>query len=278
MNPPDPTHPPPLDLPPPPPGFHRLAWQGFSLAVPATWNMTFQRHESDTGAIALSDLHKLRLEIRWQNHKPRHVAPKYDRFLRRLARQKLEVTRASSEPLAHHVVSPKNSLLLLRGATRIYELAWPGQARHLPEILASFRDFAAQPTWTWQVYGVYALAPANYRLKNASLLPGATRLELVRRSRQVTLGAWSMAARLLGKQTLPEFAAAHVPLVRHNPHGLWRHTPPAAEFQTTRRRGFLLRPCRLTLKLLHDPAADAIRWTQTIFPASLANPPLVTPL
>ena len=59
---------------------HVIAWAGFSLVVPVEWNLSVAHGDTDSGTIALTDLHMGQLEVRWRSGRPRGLA----RQLRRL--------------------------------------------------------------------------------------------------------------------------------------------------------------------------------------------------
>lgn len=260
-----------VGLPPPSAGWQVLAWQGFSLSVPDVWNVTYHREEDKAGALALADLRGVRLEIRWQVYRRRSLARTTAKMLRRLDKRGAKVYPLP-EPLpegltGYHVVHEQASMVLLVGPRRIYELNWPEAAPNLQPIALSFHDHSPAEQWPWQIYGATGLVPRNFKLKKIVLQPGGTRLEFRRYGRQIVVGSWSMAQRLLGDKSLQEFAQAQIPLVKNNPAGVWQEQAGAATFQVRKTSLLLRRRQTQTLFLNHHSESNTIRWRQEVAPA-----------
>jgi len=242
----------------------RLAWSGFSLTVPESWNLRLRHGNAKAGAIVLADLHEAQLEIRWQTLRPRAVGPRCAKLLARLKKRGAKIS--SLAPLnatrADHP-KPKSTLTFIPTGTRLYELTWPGRHDLLPQILASFEDHASDAVWPWELFGTSAMIPANYRLKQTILQPGRTQFTFRRYGQKILCGSWSMADRLLAQTPLQTWAGQHIPLVRNNPRGAWQTTADSHIFTVPVRTTLLRRRRTLTLMLNHDPVQNVIRWTQT---------------
>ena len=200
-----------------------FAWAGFSLEVPVEWNLSVAHGDTDRGTIAFADLRAEQLEVRWQSGRPRGLARRLSQLVAKMRRLKAAVTAVAGRESAWKIDHGNRWIVLLHIAQRLYEISGPGSGP-AAEILASFTDAQNAELYRWRVYGIDAAAPAKWKLKKISLLPGASHLEFQRRGlsrSRLRVGSWSMADRLLAGGSLKAWATAKLPLVSRHPGGRW---------------------------------------------------------
>jgi hypothetical protein len=201
-----------------------FAWAGFSLELPADWNLSVAHGDTDAGTIAFADLRLGPLEVRWQSGGQAGLARRLRRLVGKMRRLRAKVTAVAGRESAWEFDHGDRWIVLLHIARRLYEISGPAGGPTAAEILASFTDAQNAELYRWRVYGIDAAVPAKWQLKKISLLPGASRLEFqpgwLSRSRLQT-GSWSMADRLLGDASLEAWATAKLPLVAAHPGGRW---------------------------------------------------------
>jgi hypothetical protein len=272
------SHPPP-DLPAAPPQFHRFGWHGIALILPEAWNLRLHEGDARAGALVFADLRQHRMEVRWKSstrfgwryRKPHALL---DRTLERLHKRHTALDVSHLSPDVVRIALPEGTLLLAADRRRLYELHWPEASSASGSVVNTITDdfltslpvIAGRAERYWSVYGAAGWIESGLQLKKASLLPGATRLEFAGHGRAATLGAFSMADRLLKNGTpLRIWAASQIPVIARYPAGTWQESPNAATFTAAARRRF--RPMTHAVNLHHDTARNLIRWTHRFGPA-----------
>ena len=133
------------------------------------------------------------------------------------------------------------------------------------DFLQSMDALADCPGSLWSVYGVHGWLPKTARLRRCSLLPGASQLIFRVPGGQTTLGAYSLADRLLANRSLKAWARATIPFLKTDPAGCWEETSNRVSFrQETRVWRPFPRKCSHVLTVQHDPAANRIHWTHHV--------------
>ncbi len=201
-----------------------IAWAGFSLEVPVEWNLSVAHGDTDSGTIALTDLHMGQLEVRWRSGRPRSLARQLRRLVGKMRRLKATVSAVAGRESAWKIDDGRRWIILMHISRRLYEISGPGGAPAEAEIPDSFTDTQNAELYRWRVYGIDAAVPAQWKLKKISLLPGASRLEFQPRwfsPPGLRAGSWSMADRLLEGDSLETWATAKLPLVARHPSGRW---------------------------------------------------------
>ncbi len=258
---------------PPPNGIHGLGWHGLRLQLPAEWNLSAFHGTARKGSLTVSDLRGPQLIARW--HKParwrRHPNPVATKF------QKLSTSLRRRQPAAEFS-APADHAAADRSPHRRAAAAGPRPRAALPDctgrkgrycndllipsFLQAHREAASR--WQWQAFGIRGSAPAYARLHRARLQPGAPEITLVFQARAITFGALSLADRLLANSTLQHAAQKHLHLARLP--GEWHDDGSALRFSGRARRKLLPGTIPFGFHILHDTAANQIRWDLTTRP------------
>lgn len=286
---------------------YTIAWQGCSLQIPGgpdgcPWNLTRYQGNSRFGQIALADLAREQIELKWHQVKPRRFEGQVAALVRHLGRQHGNVSSApfrqnpsgatAGEMRGWWIQIPPgrvhpqlHAAVLIQApppARRVYELT--GHSRGAVETAArNLRDHTADPFWPWELYGLRGRVPRALRLQKILLQPGRTQLDFSDRRfyspgcrGKVSLGSWSLADRLLAGRPLPQWARDAIPLVRQNLKTATEipTLPPVPDtgavqetFRFPTRSGLLRRRRQTILQLTHEPVSNVIRWLQ------IAGPP-----
>ena len=244
-------------------GVQQLAWFGFTSVLPMAWNVTAYQGDERLGALTLAEGRGPVLEIRWRGGDPVQAERQLKHQIQRLERRGASVERVESATNTYRVMLGGSTVVLL-ARQRLFELSWPRQPAAVETIVRSFSDQSHQVFWRWTLYGVDGVAPGRWSLRKINLLPGGSRLEFVRHSRRILLGSWSMAERLLNGQSLEQWAATTIPLVKNNPAGRWSSTGTTRTFNVPERRWF--RGWRNMLGFRHNRQANCIVWFQVEAP------------
>jgi hypothetical protein len=258
-----------ITLPVPPPGWQLLAWQGMALVVPVAWNLVRHSGDDDGGAMGLSSLRAMALEIRWRSFRFRSARRYEQRLVKRLAGRQMNVRLLPAQEdglIRTRIDLDDGVVVLVRSRRRVYEFSWPGAAEHVEQVAASVRDYSGARAWPWAAYGAAGVVPRRLKPRKLDLKPGAVRLDFARGGRRVVVGSWSMAERLLGAGTLEAFAQARIPLVKNNPHGTWYQAGSGWLYMVTFRTPLFRRRRANVLYLEHHPEANTIEWLQRSAP------------
>lgn len=263
----------PIELPPIPPGFHRIGWRGALIALPENWNLRLHGGTENAGALVFADLRTPRFELRWQ--RPRALSRKppaamLEEKCARLQKSQPAAIVRKIKPDVIEITQPSGRTVLAAADDRLYELHWPGENSPGNQMtgyfLAAQSLLAGKPERFWSLYGAQGWLPAHANLQKATLLPGRTTLAFRAGPSRFTLGSVSLADRLLKSQTLAVWAAGAIPLLSRHAAGMWQEGPEHATFIAPTRRRFQQFTHRLTLQ--HDQTHNRICWQHYFGPAS----------
>lgn len=241
-----------------------FSWQGFAFTVPTEWNLTFHRGGPKRGVVALSALHGKRFEIRWQSGSTKVLRQYYEKLVARAETKQrdAQIIRAPEglPPEITEITVPKERLYLIATPCRLFECVLPPHVERPMAlgVISSMQEFFSNKIWPWQLYGIDGLAPRNYKLVKASLLPGTSYLQFRRYWQNLTLGSFSRADALLAGKSLADFAQHHVALLKHHPTEPVEAADQWVRYQIALRRfGVTARHCLL---IEHHPANNVITW------------------
>lgn len=238
----------------------KIAWAGFSLEVPIEWNVTVLHGDSEAGTMAFSDLEAVRLEVRWQSGSSQRLSRRLQGLVRKMERLKAHACPMDTRESGWRIEHGNRTIFLFNIGKRLYEMS----GSSISNIPDSFIDNQTAELYRWRIYGIDAIVPKGWRLKQTVLMPGGSHLEFKTFSSRVLAGSWSMADRLLGTSSLEMWAAEKVPLVVNHPAGEWETRCDGRIFRI--RTGGLLRRKDQLLGLRHQDRTNYILWLHTITP------------
>jgi hypothetical protein len=257
------------DIPSTPRDFQRIGWHGMAFCVPVAWNVSLYLGNRNRGTLIFSDLRGTVLEVRWNT--PRALGILRGSVTRATQRLVARIRRQHAiEKLDKAYFAPPLALALWDDGARIYELHWPGKARHVEQIVRDFLECQKQmmgsDSWLWEIYGVRSWIARDARLKSASLGAGRSELKFTEKNGRITTGAYSMADRLLGNKSLQEWARGNLLALTglaqpQTSRGLWMEERPRLVYRVQPPSGGLRHGTCHELSLERDDTLNCIRWT-----------------
>ena len=265
-----------------------IAWQGWSLDVPADWNPVRIEGGWRSGFVLLADLHKPRLGLRWGAVGGKRFTA--DIWARSAMRDEVGVIAAKeAKPLACgpfeasiHYPEPEPPgrdvwAGFSRTSGRGAELIYHAQQRDnvlADQVVPTLRDGAPDQPQSWSVFDLSCVAPAGMRLKSHLFNAGDLRLAFAcaRTGRYASIRQIAVAKLALSRMPLANWLADE--LRSRSLHYAASTEASEREHQTTdgralcglcrslerRWRSFFMRwiPRELEVAALHDEARDRL--------------------
>lgn len=265
-----------------------LAWQGWSLDVPADWNPVRIEGGWRSGFVLLADLHKPRLGLRWGAADGKRFSPEI--WARSAIRDEVGVIAAKeARPLACgpfeasiHFPEPQPPgrdvwVGFSRASGRGAELIYHAQKRDdvlADQIVPTLRDGAPDQPQAWSVFDLSCRVPAGMKLKSHLFNAGDLRLVFAcaRTGRYASIRQIAVARLALSRMPLAKwladelrgrrvhYAAAADECVIEEKASDGRALCGTCRSLKRRRRSFFMRwiPRELQVAALHDETRDRL--------------------
>jgi hypothetical protein len=186
-----------------------LAWQGWRLRIPATWNPGYISGSFGTGMLILADLKQRQLEMNW---KKIPSAGKVD-FERLKTDGSSKDANLGWQPIDSAGLTPAISrgrraidaqgrtlvMLLSAETSRLLFLRFTSsdRAEVVPAretIVGQVADVSNNDPCPWEIFGFSLAVPAGFVLKHHVFAAGRATLTFRRRRQRLTFHRWSLAA------------------------------------------------------------------------------------
>lgn len=272
------------------PNTQSIAWQGWSIRVPDSWNPVKVDGDWSSGLILLADLHQPRLGIRWRE--VRRVDP-----VKTVGRvMENEVGRLAYQESVDHPMPGSDSW----SVSRLYQEpsppgrdVWVGHSRissrvvqlvhhlkrpdpvFLQTILSSLQDTSVDTVQAWSMFDLSCQTPPGWRLQWYRFHAGDLTLAFSRGRDQIRLRQVGPASLALGRMPLDDWIRQMDKSYRkiYRPIAELMDTPLEVDSRTIdARQGLLLRKKRLfwawtylprlTVIGFHDPVRDRLGLAQ----------------
>lgn len=264
-----------------------LAWQGWTLTVPATWNPVKVDGDEHEGSLLLADLHAARLGLRWKTAGRRVDSADWaDRAMRG------EVGKLAAAEARDYVMPDGGTWAV----SRLYQDpkppgrdVWAGHSRHsnrllevvhhaerrdplfTDSVLPSLTDTPTDAAKRWAIFDLSFVTPPGTRVQWYRFNAGDLAVGLSTNKRLTVVRQIGPAGLALSRQALPLWLTQMQPVVRRLYHRIDR--PESATLALPGRtldglRGTLHRKRRLwwlwpvakqqTVLAFHDPVRDRL--------------------
>ncbi|HEX8323077.1 MAG TPA: hypothetical protein VF595_04110 [Tepidisphaeraceae bacterium] len=265
-----------------------LAWQGWTLSVPASWNPVKVDGDSDDGSLLLADLHSARLGLRWKlagrRGDPAAWAERalVDEVGKLAAAEAIDYAMPDADEWSvsrlYHDPSPPGRDVWVghsRRSNRLLQIVHHAAKRDTlfaDVLLPSLTDTSVDAARRWAVFDLSFVTPANVAVQWYRFNAGDLSVGLADTKRNLTLlrqvGPASLA---LARQPLSEWLTRLPAATRRLYHPIDRPEPTSLDVDGRRLdglRGVLRRKRRLfwlrtiaaeqTVLAFHDPRRDRI--------------------
>lgn len=178
------------------PGTQRLAWQGWQLTVPESWNPVRLEGDFDQGSLLLSDLTAPKLALRWRRPAGRRfdveqwaqraLVDEVGQLAAAEAKPCPQSDRWSGARLYVEPDPPGRDVFVARSAEsgRLLQMVYhaPRRDRVLSDrVVPSLADTPTDTPQPWSVFELSCVVPAGWKLRAHRLNAGDLRLGFVQR-------------------------------------------------------------------------------------------------
>lgn len=273
-----------------------LAWQGWSLTVPADWNVVKLEGNRDKGFVLLADLTSARLGLRWDGVSSKVDAKSLIRhaMLNEVGELATKEARPHEAPRLAAGKSKENHALICEeseppgrdvwigysaASKRLIQLSYHASARDrvlANEVIPTLEDQEDAQAQRWSVFDLSCETPSEFSLASHQMNAGDLRLSFTAsKRREISIRQIGPAKLALSRQPLEKWLQTQL----SSRQKLYRAKDPEKTtvelrgqpvealrvVQTRRRRAFLHRalPLELFTYAVHDESRNRIVIVQT---------------
>lgn len=270
------------------PGTHRVAWQGWQLTVPESWNPVRIEGDDVTGALLLSDLTSPKLALRWRRPARGRFDPR-SWARRALVEEVGQLAAEEAAPVEERFASWRVALLYTEPdppgrdvfvaqsveSGRLLQLVYHAARRDrllADRVLPTLTESTAGGPQPWAVFELSCETTPGWRLESQKLNAGDLRLVFARRGGVLSVRQVAVAELALKRLSLDRWLGTQQYESRryYRPTGEptatslrlrdGREIVGLARTMNRRRRWWFQRwrPRRLVTLALHDPQRDRL--------------------